>query len=174
MAAQAWTAIGRIHSIHISPGGVPKLPIEEAIITPLGIEGDGHNDWRNHGGPNAALCLFSLDTIQRLRAEGHPIFPGSVGENLTLEGIAHAALTPGVRLQLGDVVEIEVTSYTTPCKTIAESFADGDFTRISQKVHPGQSRLYARVIKTGVLRPGDSARLLTLAASDPAPPEWQT
>src|SRR5262245_26341711 len=93
MTAKAQTGTGHIHSINISPGGVPKLPIKEAVITPLGIEGDGHNDWRNHGGPNAALCLFTLETIQRLQAEGHPIFPGSVGENITLEGIEHAALT---------------------------------------------------------------------------------
>jgi len=158
MAAQ--TATGRIHALNISPGGVPKLPIKEAIITPLGIEGDGHNDWRNHGGPNAALCLFALETIRRLQAEGHPIFPGSVGENLTLEGIDHAALAPGVRLMLGDAVEIEVTSYTTPCKTIAASFTDGDFTRISQMLYPGTSRLYAQVIRTGVLHPGDAVHLL--------------
>jgi MOSC domain-containing protein YiiM len=151
---------GRIHALNISRGGVPKLPIEVARITQLGIEGDGHNDWRNHGGPNAALCLFTLEAIQRLQAEGHPIYSGSVGENITLEGIEHSILTLGTRLALGDEVEIEVTAYTTPCKTIAGSFADGDFTRIAQKLHPGESRLYARVVKTGVLHPGDSARLL--------------
>src|SRR5262249_15202629 len=140
MGTQAMT--GHIHSINISRGGVPKLPITIAVVTPLGIEGDGHNDWRNHGGPTAALCLFSLETIQRLQGEGHPISPGSVGENLTLAGIDPAALAPGRRLALGAgdaedaedaEVTIEITSYTTPCKTIAESFADGDFTRISQK-----------------------------------------
>jgi len=32
--------------------------------------------------------------------------------------------------------------------------------RISQKLHPGESRVYARILREGVIRPGDKARLL--------------
>ncbi|MGH2485504.1 MAG: MOSC domain-containing protein, partial [Ktedonobacterales bacterium] len=119
-----------------------------------------HNDVRNHGGPQAALCLYTLEQIERLRAEGHPIAPGTAGENVTLAGIALATLTPGTRLRLGDAVEIEITHYTTPCKNITASFSDGDFTRIARKLHPGESRVYARVLSPGTLRPGDVARML--------------
>jgi MOSC domain-containing protein YiiM len=66
---------------------------------------------------------------------------------------------------LGDAVVIEVTHYTTPCKGIAEAFSDKDFTRISQKLHPGESRVYARVLQAGELRAGDVARVLD--ASEP-------
>lgn len=151
---------GRVHQLNISRGGVPKLLIAEARVTEEGIEGDYHTDTLNHGGPQAALCLFTLEQIERLRAEGHPIVPGSAGENVTLSGIAQAALKPGARLRLGDEVEIEITHYTTPCKNITASFSDGEFTRISQKLHPGESRVYARVLCPGALRPGDAARLL--------------
>jgi MOSC domain-containing protein YiiM len=150
---------GRIHQINTSMGGVPKLPISSAVVTSEGIQGDYHND-RNHGGPLAALCLYTLEQITRLQAEGHPIYPGSVGENITLAGIEQSALMPGARLLLGDAVEIELTSYTTPCKTIAHSFADDDFTRITQKLHPGESRVYARVLRGGTLHSGEPVRLL--------------
>lgn len=151
---------GCIHQINISHGGVPKLPIAEAQVTAEGVSGDYHNDTRNHGGPTAALCLYTLEQIERLQAEGHPIFPGSVGENVTLSGVPLETLTPGVRLRLGDEVEIEITQYTTPCKTIMASFSDGDFTRISPKLHPGESRVYARVLRPGTLRAGEEACVL--------------
>ena len=88
---------GVIHQINVSPGGVPKLPVEEARVTWLGIVGDGHDDKENHGGPLAALCLYSLEEIERLQAEGHPIAPGTTGENVTLVGVDWSEMTPGSR-----------------------------------------------------------------------------
>jgi MOSC domain-containing protein YiiM len=151
---------GVIHRINISPGGVPKLAVDEARVTRLGIIGDGHNDKDNHGGPLAALCLYSLEEIERLQAEGHPIAPGTTGENITLAGVDWSAMTPGARLLLGDEVAIELTDYATPCKTIRESFVDREFVRISQKLHAGESRIYARILHEGIIRCGDAARLL--------------
>jgi MOSC domain-containing protein YiiM len=149
-----------IYQINISPGGVPKLPMEEARVTRLGIAGDEHDDKENHGGPLAALCLYSLEEIERLQAEGHPIAPGTTGENITLASVDWSAMTPGARLALGDEVVIELTDYATPCKTIRNSFVNQEFVRISHKLHPGESRVYARVLCEGVIRLGDEARLL--------------
>ena len=150
----------RIHQLNISPGGVPKVPVPEATVTELGLVGDDHRFPEFHGGPDRALCLFSLELIAELQAEGHPIFPGSTGENVTVSGLDWEQLIPGVRLKLGDEVEIEITEYTTPCKIIGASFVNGDFTRISQKVHPGQSRVYARVLRTGRLAAGQMVSLV--------------
>ncbi len=93
--------------------------------------------------------------IERLRAEGHPIGPGTTGENLTVEGIDWSLVRPGVRLRIGEV-EVEVTQYTTPCKTIRASFRDGAIDRI----HPEESRVYARVLQPGRVRVGDPVELL--------------
>ncbi|HEX7241089.1 MAG TPA: MOSC domain-containing protein [Longimicrobiaceae bacterium] len=149
-----------VHRINVSPGGVPKLPVPEAEVGFLGLAGDKQRDRRFHGGPLRALCLFPLEEIERLRAEGHPIGPGSTGENVTTAGLPWEAVRPGARLALGDEVVVEVTSYTVPCKTIRDSFRDGEFKRISQKLHPGESRVYARVLRTGRIRAGDPVRLL--------------
>lgn len=154
---------GRIYQLNVSRGGAPKSPIAEGRLTEEGIEGDFHDDVQTHGGPMRALCLFTMEEIERLAAEGHPIYPGAVGENVTLSGVPQDALTPGMRLALGDEVVIEVTTYTSPCKSIAHAFNDGDFTRISQKTHPGESRVYAKVLRAGVLHAGDAARIVAVA-----------
>jgi MOSC domain-containing protein YiiM len=151
---------GRIFQLNCSDGGVPKLAVREAVLTETGLEGDRQRDRRFHGGPERALCLFPLELILELQGEGHPIFPGSVGENVTTVGLDWARLGPGSRLALGDEVVIEISSYTAPCKTIADSFRGGEFKRISQKVRPGDSRLYARILRTGRLAVGQSVRLL--------------
>jgi MOSC domain-containing protein YiiM len=151
---------GYIYQLNCSNGGVPKLPVREAQLTPTGLACDRQAHPRFHGGPERALCLYALEHIQALQAEGHPIFPGSVGENVTVAGLVWASLVPGVRLALGDEVVIELSSYTMPCRSIKKSFSDGRFERISQKTHAGQSRLYARVIRTGKLAVGQTVRVL--------------
>jgi MOSC domain-containing protein YiiM len=151
---------GYIYQLNCSDGGVPKLPVEEAQLTPTGLVGDRHRRLNIHGGPQRALCLYSLEVIQALQAEGHPIYPGSVGENVTVAGLDWSELEPGRRLSLGDEVVIEFTSYVKPCRQIRGSFSDGKFKRVSQEQHAGESRLYARVIRTGRLAVGQQVRVL--------------
>ena len=151
---------GRIFQLNASSGGVPKRAIQEGQVNELGLVGDSHNFPDIHGGPERALCLFSLERILELQAEGHPIFPGAVGENVTVSGLDWEKLNPGVRLALGDEVLVEITSYTSPCNTIPASFIDGKFQRISQKLHPGWSLLYARVLQSGKLVIGQTVQVL--------------
>jgi MOSC domain-containing protein YiiM len=155
---------GRIFQLNVSGGGVPKLAVREAVLTADGLGGDRQRDRRFHGGPERALCLYALERLLELQAEGHPIFPGSAGENLTVAGLDWSQLAPGARLALGEEALVEITSYTSPCKKIAASFNGGDFKRISQKLRPGHSRLYARVLRPGRLRVGD--RVTVLDGSD--------
>jgi MOSC domain-containing protein YiiM len=143
-----------VHSINVSNGGVPKLPRTSAWVGIDGVEGDRQRDLRFHGGPHRAVALYSLELIRRLQAEGHPIAPGTIGENLTVEGLDWSHMMPGTRVQIGEV-ELEITSYTAPCKKIRESFLNDDFTRVSQKLHPGWSRVYAKVLREGRIATGD-------------------
>ena len=91
--------------------------------------------------------------------EGHPIDAGSSGENLTLTGLEWDFVGPGVRLSVGSEVRLAVTSYTAPCSHNAPWFRDGDYQRISQKRNPGWSRVYAKVLREGVVRPGDRVKV---------------
>jgi MOSC domain-containing protein YiiM len=153
-------AEGRIAQLSVSPGGVPKRGVPAARVTSLGLEGDAHRH-EHHGGPERAVCLFSLETIDALAAEGHAIEPGTIGENVTVEGIDWNLVTPGVRLRLGERVVLEVTRYTSPCFKIAPVFLGGECGRVSQKQNPGWSRVYTRVLVEGPLRAGDPIRLLS-------------
>lgn len=144
-----------VHQVSVSDGGVPKLAVPSATITVGGVAGDRQRNRKYHGGADRAVCLYSLEVIEALRAEGHRIGPGSSGENLTVAGLDWRHLAPGDRLSIGEHVRLEVTSYTTPCRWNAQWFTDGNFTRISQALYPGWSRLYARVLNEGMVKPGD-------------------
>ena len=141
-------------SINISKGGVPKRSMPACVITANGLEGDRQRDLESHGGPTRAVCLYSQDLIEALQAEGHPIGAGTIGENLTLGGVAWSEMIPGAQYAIGEV-RLELTGYAAPCNIIAASFRDRRTGRVSQKAHPGWSRLYARVLKEGTVRVGD-------------------
>jgi MOSC domain-containing protein YiiM len=147
-------ATGRLESINRSRGGVPKVSMLEALITEQGLDGDRQRDLRYHGGPDRAVVLFSLEVIQALQREGHPIGVGTTGENLTVSGIDWTTLAPGTELQVG-AVRLAITKYASPCVNISGSFVAGDFTRVSQKGHAGWSRVCARVVAGGVVHVGD-------------------
>jgi len=143
-----------IVQLNVSDGGVPKLPIGRAIVDELGIVGDKHRDRKHHGGPERALCLYALEIIDALRAEGHPIVAGGAGENISARGLDWTRLARGCQLLLGEVIA-EFTDWATPCTNIAGCFQGGAFQRTSHKLHPGWSRAYARVLRGGVIRVGD-------------------
>ena len=149
-----------ITQISISDGGVPKLPVPQVEITPEGLIGDRQRNLKYHGGPDRAVCLWSVDIIQTLQTEGHPIAPGSAGENITVAGLPWEQLSPNSQLQLGDSVRLLITDYAPPCRTIGKFFCDRRYSRISHKHHPGISRLYARVLAPGLVSVGNRVQVV--------------
>jgi len=150
---------GRLVQVNVSDGGVPKLAVEVARITRNGVEGDRQHAETVHGGPHRAISILGIEAIRRVASEGHPIRPGTTGENLTTEGFDVSELPVGTRLAIGDEVILEISQPTNPCRTIRHSFADLRFGRLSMKTHPADSRMYARVMREGTVRPGDRIRL---------------
>lgn len=151
---------GRVLRLAIAArGGLPKPSVARIELLADSIAGNAVAHPNVHGGPDRALCLYSAEIIRALQAEGHPIEPGSTGENLTLEGLDWSRIIPGARLHIGETARIEITSYAAPCVQIGASFLDRDSARISQKVHPGWSRVYARILTPGEIRIGDSIEI---------------
>jgi MOSC domain-containing protein YiiM len=152
---------GSITSINLSAGGVPKRPVNSAMITPAGLVGDRQRNRKVHGGPDRAVCLLAQEIIDDLAAQGHPIRPGSTGENVTIAGLDWSALKPGSRLTFADHVVLEITSYTAPCRNIAKSFTDGAIHYLDQQQPHGRARLYARVLAPGLVSVGDKVTVIS-------------
>ncbi len=159
MGALNQPAFPHVHQVSLSDGGVPKHAVPSAQVTVEGLTGDRQRNRKLHGGPDRAVCLYSLEVIEALRAEGHSIGSGSAGENLTLTGVEWASLKPGDRLSIGGSLQLEIMSYTAPCRLNGQWFKDGDSTRMAQEAYPGWSRLYARVLVEGTVRPGDVVKV---------------
>lgn len=164
---------GHLERIHISDGGAPKISVSSADVGSRGLSGDRQATRAHHGRPFQAVSLYSEELIEALAAEGHPIEPGAVGENLLLSGIDWGALRPGVRLLVApphdraalvevppEPVVLELSAWAPPCKTIAPAFTDRRFDRIDHDKHPGWARAYAWVLRGGTVAFGSRVIVL--------------
>jgi Uncharacterized protein conserved in bacteria len=149
---------GQVTGLQRSAGGVPKRPVERAVVRVGGMEGDKQANRRFHGGPDRALCLYAQERLDALAAQGHPVGRGTLGENVTIAGLCWNEVRPGSRLRLG-AVEVEVTGYASPCAKIAFGFADGSSARVGQRSNPGWSRVYVRIVAEGEVAVGDPVTL---------------
>lgn len=148
-----------VHQINVSGGGVPKRPVPSANALTGGLDTDRQAHPKFHGGPTRAVSLLGLDVIERLRAEGHAIAPGSTGENLTLAGVDWPSVPLGTTFHFAGGVVLEALSFATPCATIRASFRDGEIGLLHAEQHPGNARIYARVITEGPIEAGEAVRL---------------
>tara|TARA_B100001971_G_C17858431_1_gene367085 strand:- start:101 stop:595 length:495 start_codon:yes stop_codon:yes gene_type:complete len=153
--------IGVITSINVNPdGGVPKYPIDTTKLTINGVEGDKQR-YKNHGGIERAVALYSLEKILELQKEGHPIYPGSTGENITIKGLDWNSLQEDDQLEMGNVV-IQLTFPAIVCNTIKESFINNNVNQMDSDINPGWARWYASVVNEGNISVGDTVRLTNI------------
>ena len=150
---------GRVIQVNVSAGGVPKLPVVSARVTRAGVEGDRQRELTVHGGPHRAVSILGVEAIARVAADGHPIAPGTTGENLTVAGFDVSLLPVGTRLHVGHELVLEISGRAEPCRTIRGSFRGGRYGRLGATAHPADSRMYARVVAEGTVLPGDPIRL---------------
>ena len=113
---------GQLAQLNISDGGMPKLPIQEAMVTVDGVKGDWQKNRKYHGGPNGAICIYSEELYQSLRDAGVNVKNGDVGENTTT-GINLQHLKKGDRLTVGQCI-IELTDIRVPCHQLKKWDAD--------------------------------------------------
>lgn len=127
-----------------------KLPRPEGrLIADFGLEGDRHA-----GRPMRQVSLLHVEKLRELAVNGIPVPPGALGENLTLEGVDVMALARGARLRLGDEAELEITGDRPACKEMLEVHRD------ALKFMVGHSGRMARVVRGGLVRPGDRVVVL--------------
>lgn len=145
--------------------GIHKKPAQGKIqVGKLGLDGDEQADLSVHGGLNKAVYAYPAEhyafwTAQRFAAlkREEPLPPGSMGENLTLEGLLESEVWIGDRLQAGSVV-LEVTEPRQPCYKFNAKMGFSHAAKMM--LQAGCSGFYLRVVETGELEAGDAVRLI--------------
>jgi MOSC domain-containing protein YiiM len=153
--------------INTSRGGLPKRPAFFGEVGVEGIAGDGHAHPQVHGGPRKAVLLVTVEGIEELKAQGFPLYPGALGENITTSGLDRRKMRLGQRYRVGEVI-LELTKMRQPCEQLTP-YGEGIHKAVyDAEVKAGNTAspvwglggFYASVIRTGTVRPGDAITLL--------------
>jgi MOSC domain-containing protein YiiM len=159
---------GRIVQINTSPGGLPKRAAAAGNLEFRGFQGDSWAHPQIHGGPNQAVLLIASEAIATLVEKGFPLYPGALGENLTTEGLDPAAWRMGQQYRAGEAI-IELTKIRVPCNAldvyspaIKQAIYDSAV-KAGDTASPrwGVSGFYAKVIREGLILPGNPIALLS-------------
>ncbi len=137
----------KILSVNISrEKGTVKRPVEEVTLNHNGIMDDAHS------GPwHRQVSLLGKESVDRFSEEaGRPIAFGEFAENLTTEGLELVKTSPLDRF-VGKDVELEVTQIGKACHGSTCAI----FREVGNCVMPREG-IFARVIRQGSLRPGDT------------------
>jgi MOSC domain-containing protein YiiM len=132
-------------------------------VTRDGIVGDGWRHPHIHGGPGKAILVITAEGIEELAAQGFPVYPGALGENITTRGLDRRSFRLGQRYRMGEVV-IELSEIRVPCGTLnvygngVQAAMYDALARAGDPASPrwGLSGFYASVVRAGVIRAGDA------------------
>lgn len=161
-------SISRLSIKPKAPGevGLPKHAVPALRLTATGAEGD-YNHYRTvdlGGDPDQALLIVTEELLAQLGAEGWPVQPGDLGENLTLRGVAESALTPGTCLTIGPVL-ICITKPCDPCNNLyALPYVGKERGPAFLKATVGRRGWFARVTTGGTIQTGAGVSVTPVAA----------
>ncbi|MBI4151461.1 DUF1653 domain-containing protein [Candidatus Woesearchaeota archaeon] len=181
---------GKIHQINLETRDIPTYPIERAFVSLEQVISDNgvhdklhlHRKPGNHEGSQQALCLYSLECLKRLQNEGFPVSPGTLGENVTTEGLDYHAVRIGDIYQLGPKVRVRINKIRTPCQRIADAYGEEIITamfdgRVKRCDYTspkwGMTGFYAEVFRQGMLQRGDDIERLSEGDPDIPFGKWR-
>ncbi len=136
-----------------------KVPVK-----PLGIAGDEQADLSVHGGLDKAVYAYPAEHYAFWQAEAERVFKrpvalahGSLGENLTTEGMFERDLWVGDRLQAGALL-LEVTEPRQPCFKFGARM--GYAQALRQMLQSGYTGVYLKVVQPGEVEAGLPLQLI--------------
>jgi MOSC domain-containing protein YiiM len=144
--------MAKIIAVSRSPKrGMRKTPDTEGKFRKgYGMIGDAHADEKWH----RQVSLLAQESVDKMRKLGCNVGPGDFAENLTTEGIELVTLPVGTRLRAGKNVILEVSQIGKECHTRCAIYYQA-----GTCVMPTEG-IFARVIKGGKIRPGDSIKVI--------------
>ncbi len=151
--------IQQSNELHRIATGIHKMPVSGAVqLKKLGLDGDEQADLSVHGGLDKAVYAYPSEhyafwVAQRLAVfkREEPLPPGSMGENLTLQGLLESDVWIGDRLHVGDAI-LEVTEPRQPCYKFNAKM--GFPHAVKLMVQSGFSGFYLRVVQPGAISAG--------------------
>ncbi|MFQ5812628.1 MAG: MOSC domain-containing protein [Anaerolineae bacterium] len=126
--------------------GIRKRNVGEAELkVDWGIVGDAHaGDWHRQ------VSLLALESIEKMRALGLNVGPGSFAENLTTQGLDLLSLPLGSQARVGDEAILEITQHGKVCHDRCAIYH-----QVGDCVMPREG-VFARVFKGGQVKAGDT------------------
>ena len=112
------------------------------------IEGDAHaGNWHRQ------VSLLALESIEKMRALGLSVAPGSFAENITTRGLELFTLPIGTRLRLGNAL-VEVTQIGKVCHSRCAIYQ-----QVGDCVMPREG-IFVKVLEGGPVAIGDGVEVL--------------
>lgn len=146
---------------------IDKVPVSGPVdVGVLGLAGDEQADLSVHGGLSKAVYALPSEHLPwwqaRRQAQGATMFdetlpPGSLGENLSLEGLLEEDLFIGDCLDFGDVV-LRVTQPREPCGKF--NTVMGYALAAKDMVQSGRCGFYLAVDQPGRLQAGAAFQVI--------------
>ena len=130
--------------------GTIKHPVPSVtLIEDHGILGDAHAGDSRIGFSHRQISLLADESVDKMRAQGMTLNPGDFAENILTKGIELKTLPVGTILQIGETL-LEVTQIGKECH------ADCEIKRLTGKCVMPTEGIFAKVIKGGVIRSGET------------------
>jgi MOSC domain-containing protein YiiM len=126
-----------------------QLVPSASLITGVGLEGDKHAV----AASNRQVLLADKEALDAVG-----VTPGTIKENLTVEGLNVMQLPPGSRIRIGHVALLEITKLCEPCFRMDE-IRDG----LKDELE-GRRGMVSRVVRGGPIRVGDA---ITVEQAEP-------
>jgi MOSC domain-containing protein YiiM len=149
------------------PTAIGKRPVSgAAAVRPLGLAGDEQADLSVHGGlsksvyayPHEHYAFWQVVRAQaRVAAWDEVLPPGTMGENLTLQGLLEGDMWIGDYLRLPHCT-LAVSEPRQPCFKFNDVMGFGQAAKLMQQ--SGYCGSYLSVIETGHVQAGDEATLV--------------
>src|SRR5574341_567817 len=135
--------------------GICKKPVSGSIpLGFLGFQGDGVADTKHHGGPDKAVCVYSIDHYPYWKQVlGTPLPPAPFGENLSVSNLNEDDICIGDIFQAGTAL-LQVSQPRQPCKTLLARYGREDLIKLM--VDTGYTGFYFRVLEEGVVEKGNA------------------
>lgn len=137
-----------------------KRPVSRAVyLTKGGFIGDAQANRRVHGGPDKAVCAYSLDHYSywnnRLDLD---LGPGTFGENVTLLGFLETRVNIGDIFEMGKAV-VQVSQPRQPCENLSRKIGVLNFS--NWLIDQGFTGCYFRVLREGSVETDDLMKVIS-------------